>query len=103
MSSTETGAIFGNIVYEGTGAAERQVVVLNDIHIDILDYIAPAFVGDVHFRSMWAEFEWENKVSAAHNGVLVFALTLSLDLALLPWREREVPVCVSAESAGERP
>jgi hypothetical protein len=25
VSSTETGAIFGNIVYEGTGAMDRQV------------------------------------------------------------------------------
>ena len=36
-------------------------VVLNDIHIDIMDYIAPATCADVQFRSMWAEFEWENK------------------------------------------
>jgi hypothetical protein len=26
VSSTETGAIFGNIVYEGTGAMDRQVI-----------------------------------------------------------------------------
>jgi Coatomer beta subunit appendage platform len=39
-----------------------QVVVLNDIHIGIMDYINPATVADVRFRSMWAEFEWENKV-----------------------------------------
>ena len=62
MSSTETGAIFGNIVYESTGYAERSVIVLNDIHIDIMDYISPASCPDVQFRSMWAEFEWENKV-----------------------------------------
>ena len=62
MSSTETGAIFGNIVYESTGYSERSVVVLNDIHIDIMDYISPASCPDVQFRSMWAEFEWENKV-----------------------------------------
>ena len=61
VSSTETGAIFGNIVYESTGYAERSVVVLNDIHIDIMDYISPASCPDVQFRSMWAEFEWENK------------------------------------------
>ena len=36
--------------------------MLNDIHIDIMDYINPATVADVQFRSMWAEFEWENKV-----------------------------------------
>ena len=63
MSSTETGAIFGNIVYESTAYADRSVVVLNDIHIDIMDYISPASCPDVQFRSMWAEFEWENKVS----------------------------------------
>ena len=42
----------------------RAQVVLNDIHIDIMDYIAPATCADVQFRSMWAEFEWENKVRA---------------------------------------
>ena len=41
----------------------RNCVILNDIHIDIMDYIAPATCSDVQFRSMWAEFEWENKVA----------------------------------------
>jgi vesicle coat complex subunit len=27
-----------------------------------MDYIAPASCADVAFRTMWAEFEWENKV-----------------------------------------
>lgn len=63
VSSTETGAIFGNLVYESTGRADRSVVVLSDIHIDIMDYIIPASCPDTQFRSMWAEFEWENKVA----------------------------------------
>jgi len=63
VSSTETGAIFGNIVYEDTGSSGRSVVVLNDVHIDIMDYISPANCPDIQFRSMWAEFEWENKVA----------------------------------------
>ncbi|KNA22373.1 hypothetical protein SOVF_034580 [Spinacia oleracea] len=63
VSSTETGVIFGNIVYETSNVLERNVVVLNDIHIDIMDYISPATCADVAFRSMWAEFEWENKVA----------------------------------------
>lgn len=63
VSSTETGAIFGNLVYESTGYSDSNVVVLADIHIDILDYIQPASCADVAFRSMWAEFEWENKVA----------------------------------------
>lgn len=63
VSSTETGVIFGNIVYETSNVHERMVVVLNDIHIDIMDYISPAVCTDVAFRTMWAEFEWENKVA----------------------------------------
>ncbi|KAL5974102.1 hypothetical protein ACLOJK_030765 [Asimina triloba] len=63
VSSTETGVIFGNIVYESSNVLERTVVVLNDIHIDIMDYISPATCADVAFRNMWAEFEWENKVA----------------------------------------
>ena len=72
VSSTETGIVFGTIVYDntpGTGAgsvaavADRNCVVLNDIHIDIMDYIAPASCSDLTFRAMWAEFEWENKVA----------------------------------------
>ncbi|KAL2482239.1 Coatomer subunit beta-1 [Forsythia ovata] len=63
VSSTETGVIFGNIVYETSNVHERTVVVLNDIHIDIMDYISPAVCGDAAFKTMWAEFEWENKVA----------------------------------------
>nr|ASF90239.1 hypothetical protein SPAR06783 [Bartheletia paradoxa] len=63
VSSTETGVIFGNIIYEGSGVSENNCVVLNDIHIDILDYINPAYCNEAQFRSMWTEFEWENKVN----------------------------------------
>ena len=64
MASTENGIIFGNIVYDVTGStSDRNVVVLNDIHIDIMDYIVPASCTDAEFRQMWADFEWENKVT----------------------------------------
>lgn len=39
-----------------------NVVVLNTIHIDIMDYIMPASCTDTEFRQMWQDFEWENKV-----------------------------------------
>ncbi|KDQ15645.1 hypothetical protein BOTBODRAFT_31532 [Botryobasidium botryosum FD-172 SS1] len=61
VSSTETGVIFGNIIWE-TGTTET-CVVLNDIHIDIMDYIKPAYCNEAQFRSMWTEFEWENRVN----------------------------------------
>jgi coatomer subunit beta len=63
VSSTETGHIFGTIVYEDTSNGEKHYINLNDIHMDIMDYIRPATCTDEVFRSMWAEFEWENKVA----------------------------------------
>ncbi|CAF0969017.1 unnamed protein product [Brachionus calyciflorus] len=63
VASTENGIIFGNIVYDISGAAsDRNCVVLNDIHIDIMDYIVPAQCTDQEFLQMWVIFEWENKV-----------------------------------------
>ncbi|ORY92240.1 adaptin N terminal region-domain-containing protein [Syncephalastrum racemosum] len=68
VSSTETGVIFGNIVYDSQTANENSsVVVLNDIHIDIMDYINPAYCTETQFRNMWTEFEWENKVNVNTN------------------------------------
>lgn len=68
VASTENGIIFGNIVYDISGAgSDRNCVVLNDIHIDIMDYIVPASCDDTEFRQMWAEFEWENKVAVNTN------------------------------------
>lgn len=61
VSSTENGIIFGNIVYDTS--ITSNVVVLNTIHIDIMDYILPASCNDTEFRQMWQDFEWENKVS----------------------------------------
>ncbi|KAJ3061373.1 coatomer subunit beta [Podochytrium sp. JEL0797] len=67
VSSTETGIIFGNIVYDGPSAVDVNCVILNDIHIDIMDYIKPATCTENQFRSMWTEFEWENKVNVNTN------------------------------------
>lgn len=65
VTSTETGIIFGNLVYDTTTASDSHVVVLNDIHIDIMDYIHPGKCTEAQFRAMWAEFEWENKIIVA--------------------------------------
>ncbi|KAL9658175.1 hypothetical protein ABK040_013087 [Willaertia magna] len=62
VSSTENGIIFGNIVYD-TPKGESFCIILNDIHINIMDYIQPAICNDIQFRSMWFEFEWENKIA----------------------------------------
>ena len=65
ISSTETGHIFGTIVHESltNPSSPKGYINLNDIHLDIMDFIKPATCSDELFRSMWAEFEWENKVA----------------------------------------
>jgi len=63
VSSTESGVIFGNIVYDSQSGTQKTVVVLNSIHMDIVDYISPGTCLPMEFRNMWAEFEWENKVA----------------------------------------
>jgi coatomer subunit beta len=63
VASTDTGVIFGNIVYDGTASTDSNVVILNDVHVDIMDYIQPASCSEQAFRTMWTEFEWENKVN----------------------------------------
>merc|ERR1712160_197299 len=55
VSSTETGHIFGAIVYEDAATLEKGYINL--------DYIRPAACTEEAFRAMWAEFEWENKVA----------------------------------------
>lgn len=82
VASTENGIIFSTITYDVRGStSDRNAVYLSDIHIgyllpfpsflglsgglivDIMDYLTPASCTDQEFRTMWAEFEWENKVA----------------------------------------
>ncbi|KAK0394991.1 hypothetical protein QR680_001049 [Steinernema hermaphroditum] len=64
VASTENAVIFSTIAYDVRGAtSDRNCVYLQDIHIDIMDYIVPGSCTDYEFRQMWAEFEWENKVT----------------------------------------
>jgi coatomer subunit beta len=63
VGSTETGIIFGYVSYEKSKADEKEVHVLNELHVDILDYIQRTWIGEMSFRNMWQEFEWENKIN----------------------------------------
>lgn len=63
VSSADTGVIFGNIVYDGQHSDESSIVILNDVHVDIMDYIKPATCSESQFRKMWNAFEWENKIT----------------------------------------
>jgi coatomer subunit beta len=63
VSSTETGHIFGTIAFDNASTARKTYVHLNEIQLDIMDYIRPGECKNEDFRTMWAEFEWENKVT----------------------------------------
>ncbi|KAL6941550.1 hypothetical protein ACO0RG_002684 [Hanseniaspora osmophila] len=63
VTSADTGVIFGNIIYDGGHGQDAKYVIMNDIHVDIMDYIKPGKVDDAKFRTMWNEFEWENKIT----------------------------------------
>ena len=65
VSSTETGVLFGNVVYEGKSALDMKYIVLKEIQVDILDYMIPSQCTDNQFRAMWTEFEWENKINGS--------------------------------------
>jgi len=63
VSSTETGHVYGNISFDHPQQLTTNIISLQEIYIDIMNYIKPATCTDSEFRSMWAEFEWENKVA----------------------------------------
>lgn len=64
VSSTEAGSIYGSIVFDAPGR-ERQSVLLNEVHVDIMDYIRPATCSLADFRGKWIDYEWENAVAAS--------------------------------------
>ncbi|CAD7972060.1 unnamed protein product [Amoebophrya sp. A120] len=63
VSSTETGVIFGYVSFEKKSAVDKESIVLNELHVDILDYIEKGSISELKFRTMWSEFEWENKIN----------------------------------------
>ncbi|XP_063926251.1 coatomer subunit beta-like isoform X2 [Zophobas morio] len=63
LSSSDGGLIFGLLAYDVSGTTTTSCVVLSDISVDAIDYIQPSTCTDEEFRRMWADFEWENKLT----------------------------------------
>jgi len=36
---------------------------MNELTVDILEYLEKAWINELQFRTMWSEFEWENKIN----------------------------------------
>merc|ERR1719243_179452 len=60
-------ALTGGVSEPGVAMEAEEVlqecIVMSELHVDILDYIERAWIGELAFRSMWSEFEWENKIN----------------------------------------
>eukprot|EP01133_Synstelium_polycarpum_P013412 gene13412-15800_t len=73
VSSTDNGVVMGTIVFDIAGSvssvSDKNCVILNEINIDIIDYIQPIThqYTDLLFRNHWLEFEWENKIPVNTN------------------------------------
>ena len=63
VASTESGVIFGYATFDRKSAADKEWLVLNQIHADVIDYIQPdCAIQETAFKQMWQEFEWENRI-----------------------------------------
>ncbi|KAF8821121.1 beta-COP [Cardiosporidium cionae] len=62
VQSMDAGILFGYVTFDRRGSGDADFLVLNEFHVDVLDYIKKSWIGELTFRSMWAEFEWENKL-----------------------------------------
>jgi len=56
VSSTETGVIFGSILWDGPDLSE-QAVILSDIHVDIMDYIKPTYCTEAQVLVVLSTFD----------------------------------------------
>lgn len=61
--SAENRRLFGSIAFDDVGSDDReQVIMLNDISVNLTDYIKPSSISFDDFRDLWRDCEWENKV-----------------------------------------
>ena len=62
-SACQSGIILGHVFYEKKSAADKNFIYMNELNVDILEYLEKAWINELQFRTMWSEFEWENKIN----------------------------------------
>lgn len=63
VMSSENKHLFGSIAFDDVSSEDKeQIIMLNDINVNITDYIKPASISFDDFRDVWRDCEWENKV-----------------------------------------
>ncbi|CCW64477.1 unnamed protein product [Phytomonas sp. EM1] len=61
VGAAESGVLYGNIFFDSP-QHRNGCIILNDIHVNIMNYVKPAYCQLSEFRSKWGVFDWENKV-----------------------------------------
>ncbi|GET88195.1 coatomer beta subunit, putative [Leishmania tarentolae] len=64
VSATESGVIYGTVLYDAPNN-QHCSFILNDIHVDIMNYIHPGPCSSAAFREKWGIFDWENKIAVS--------------------------------------
>lgn len=62
VTSTEEGIVFGNVTYDAVAGGDQVVLALNEMPIDITEYIYPANCTEREFRRLWSSYSNEMKV-----------------------------------------
>lgn len=63
-SATETGVVFGSLLYERSNGKLVYCPLLN-VRVDIMNYVKPAICATSEFRDKWRAYDWENKINIA--------------------------------------
>ncbi|CCW66384.1 unnamed protein product [Phytomonas sp. Hart1] len=66
VGAAESGILYGNIFFDSP-QQQNGCIILNDIHINMMNYVKPAYCPLSEFRSKWGVFDWENKVEVVTN------------------------------------
>lgn len=103
VQSTDTGVIYGYVTYEKKSACEKDYLVLNELHIDLLDFIQKCWIDELTFRTMWSEFEWENKINinTTFTDVAEFLEHLMKNTNMTIVGKYAKPVTLSAEKSND--
>jgi coatomer subunit beta len=62
VSSSDAGVIFGNLTYDNTAGGLGCMLTLNEVPIDVSEYISPHPCEDTDFRRLWGSLNWESVV-----------------------------------------
>eukprot|EP00917_Polyrhabdina_sp_WS-2016_P022219 GHVP01048253.1.p1 GENE.GHVP01048253.1~~GHVP01048253.1.p1 ORF type:complete len:983 (-),score=191.30 GHVP01048253.1:3180-6128(-) len=63
VNSTEQSVVFGYVNYDKKNVVGGDWLILDELKIDLLEYMRKHPISEETFRAKWTEFEWENKLA----------------------------------------